>query len=113
MVRFVKELLVFAAVVPLVTMMGGCASSMIGVRSGSDRVSLADKNQVAACQSRGNITVSVLAKVGFIKRSAADVEENLFQLARNEAVDAGVDTLVKEESQQFGTRTFGLYKCRP
>lgn len=111
--RFVKRSLVFAAVVSLVTMMGGCASSMIGVRAGSERVSLADRNQLAGCQSRGKITVSVLAKVGFIKRSTADVEANLFQLARNEAVDAGADTLVKDESQEFGTRTFGLYKCRP
>jgi len=111
--RFVKRLLVFAAAATLMTLLDGCASSMIGVRNGSDRVSLAEKNQVARCQSKGNITVSVLAKVGFIKRSTADVEANLFQLARNEAVDAGADTLVKDESQQFGTRTFGLYKCRP
>ena len=110
--RFVKGMSV-VAVMSLVAMMGGCASSMIGVRSGSDRVSLADKNQVNGCQSKGDITVSVLAKVGFIKRSDADVEANLFQLARNEAVDAGADTLVKEESQEFGTRMFGLYKCRP
>lgn len=111
--RFVKGLLVVAAVVPLSVGMSGCASSMIGVRNGSDRVSLAENNQVAGCQFKGKITVSVLAKVGFIKRSAADVEANLFQLARNEAVDAGADTLVKDESQEFGTRTFGLYKCRP
>ena len=111
--RFTKGLLVIAAVVPLIAGMNGCASSMIGVRSGSERVSLAEKNQVGGCQSKGKIIVSVLAKVGFIKRSTSDVEANLFQLARNEAVDVSADTLVKGESQELGTRTFELYKCRP
>lgn len=111
--RFIKRLLVITVAVPLIVGMNGCASSMIGVRSGSDRVSLAEKNQVGGCQPKGRIIVSVLAKIGFIKRSTSDVEANLFQLARNEAVDASADTLVKGESQEPGTRTFELYKCRP
>ena len=41
------------------------------------------------------------------------VEDNLYQLARNNAVDAGADTLVKGESKKFGERSFGMYKCRP
>ena len=64
--RFAKGLLVIATVTPLMAGMSGCASSMIGVHSGSDRVSLADKNQVGGCQSKGKVDVSVLAKVGFI-----------------------------------------------
>lgn len=111
--RFAKGLLFIATVAPFIAGTSGCASSMIGVRNGSDRVSLAEMNQVGACQSKGKINVSVLAKVGFIKRSAADVEANLFQLARNDAVDSGANTIVKGESQEFGTRTFELYKCRP
>jgi hypothetical protein len=91
----------------------GCASSLIGVREGSDRVSLADANQIAACQSKGKITVSVLAQAGILTRYEEDVEANLFQLARNNAVDAGADTVVKSESTEFGKRTFGMYKCRP
>ena len=110
--RFFKGMLVVTAMVPLIVGLSGCASSMIDVRKGSDRVSLADEKQVGSCQSKGKITVGVLAKVGFITRSAEDVEANLYQLAINDAVDAGADTVVKGESPEFGKRTFEIYKCR-
>jgi hypothetical protein len=90
----------------------GCASDMIDVRAGSERVSLADANQVTSCQSKGKITVSVLAKVGFINRSVEDVEANLLQLARNGAAEVGADTVVKDELVVIGKRTFAMYKCR-
>lgn len=93
--------------------LAACASSMIEVRKGSERVSLAEANQVAACQSKGKTTVSVLAKVGFVVRDAADVEANLYQMATNDAVDVGADTLVKGDSTVLGSRTYSLYKCRP
>ena len=111
--RFSKTMLVFTVVLPLLTGLGGCTSMMIGERAGSDRVSLADASQVGACQSKGKTVVSVLAKIGFIDRAPEAVEDNLYQLARNNAVDAGADTLVKGESKEFGTRTFEMYKCRP
>lgn len=87
----------------------GCASKFIGVREGADRVSLADANQVAACQSKGKVTISIFAK----GRAADEVEANMYQMARNDAVDAGADTVVKGESTEFGRRTFSLYQCRP
>jgi len=87
--------------------------ALIGVHQGADRVSLADANQVGACQSKGKIIVSVLAKIGFINRLDEVVEADLYQVARNDAADAGADTLVKGESQEFGKRTFDMYKCRP
>jgi hypothetical protein len=108
-----KKILVIAVIVPLMAGISGCASSLIGVRAGAERVSLADANQVGACQSKGKTIVSVLTVVGFINRSEEDVEANLFQLARNNAVDAGADTLVKGESAVYGKRTFEMFKCRP
>jgi hypothetical protein len=111
--QFSKGMLVITVIVLLIAGLSGCASSLIGEHKGSDRVSLADANQVGGCQSKGKTIVSVLAKVGFINRSVEDVEANLYQLARNDAVDAGADTLVKGESQEFGKRTFEMYKCRP
>ena len=99
--------------VTLATGLGGCASRLIGVREGSERVSLADAKQVTACQSKGKINVSVLAKIGLSERDAEDVEANLYQLARNNAVDNGADTLVKGESRELGKRTFEMFKCRP
>ncbi len=108
-----KILLVSTVVLPLLAGMGGCTSLMIGERAGSDRVSLADATQVGGCQSKGKTIVSVVAKVGFIKRLPEAVEADLYQLARNNAVDAGADTLVKGDSKEFGQRTYEMYKCRP
>jgi hypothetical protein len=111
--QFSKGMLVITVILPLIAGLSGCASSLIGVHQGADRVSLADANQVGACQSKGKIIVSVLAKIGFINRRDEVVEADLYQVARNDAADAGADTLVKGESQEFGKRTFDMYKCRP
>jgi hypothetical protein len=102
-----------AMLVCVAASLGGCASDLIEVKPGSRQVTLAEQDQVANCQAKGEITVSVLAKVGFISRSVEDVDANLLQLARNGAVDAGGDTVVKGARPQLGTRTFAIYKCRP
>lgn len=111
--RFSKGMSVITVVLPLIAGLSGCASSLIGVHPGADRVSLAEANQVGACQSKGKTIVSVLAKIGFINRLEEVVEADLYQVARNDAADTGADTLVKGESQEFGKRTFDMYKCRP
>lgn len=111
--KTVKSIVALTVAATLVAGLSGCASTLIGVREGAERVSLADAKQVAACQSKGKINVSVLARVGLSERDAEDVEANLYQLARNNAVDAGADTLVKGESKEFGKRTFEMFKCRP
>ena len=110
--RFFKRMLVSTVGVLFVATLAGCASDLIEVRPGSDKVTLADPGQVANCQSKGTITVSVLAKVGFVTRSVEDIDANLLQLARNGAVDAGGDTVVKGERPELGKRTFSIYKCR-
>lgn len=111
--QFSKGMLVITVILPLIAGLSGCASSLIGEHEGVDKVSLADVNQVGGCSLKGKRIVSVLAKVGFINRNAEDVEANLYQMARNAAVDVGADTVVKGESQEFGKRTFEMYKCRP
>ncbi len=111
--RFFKKKLVIIAIIPLITGICGCASDLIEVRNGSDRVTLADVSQIGNCQSKGEITVSVLAEVGFIRRSVEAVETNLLQLARNGAIDAGGDTVIRGISPEFGKRTFAIYKCQP
>ena len=111
--QFSKGILLSTIILSLTAGLSGCASSLIGVHEGAERVSLADAKQVAACQSKGKTIVTVLSKVGIILRYEEDVEENLYQLARNNAVDAGADTLVKGESKEFGKRMFEMFKCRP
>ncbi len=111
--QFSKGMLVITVMLPLIAVLSGCASRLIGEHEGAERVSLAEANQIGGCSLKGKRTVSVLAKVGFINRNAEEVEANLYQMARNAAVDVGADTVVKGESQEFGKRTFEMYKCRP
>jgi hypothetical protein len=93
--------------------LSGCSSRLIGERIGADQVVLAEAAQVAKCQSKGKVNVSVLSGIGFIPRSSEAVEDNLLQMARNGAVDNGADTVVKGNSLEYGKRTFDLYKCKP
>ena len=108
--HFSKGILALAVIVPLFAGLSGCANNIfIGVHEGADRVSLADASQVGNCQSKGATIISVFAKF----RVEEDVEANMYQMARNNAVDAGADTVVKGESPELGKRTFNFYKCRP
>jgi hypothetical protein len=103
--------LVAAVLMPLA--LGGCASSLIDVRQGSEQVAVAQADQVNQCNAIGKTTVSVLAEVGFISRGIDNVDANLLQLARNEAVNQGGDTVVPGDRPEIGKRTFAIYKCRP
>lgn len=101
---------VFAA---SVSGLSGCVNNLIDKRHGSERVVLVEASQVADCKSKGETLVSVLPTIGFINRPAEAIEDNLLQLARNDAVDSGADTLVKGESKESGKRSYKMYKCRP
>ena len=78
----------------LLAVLCGCADSLILVEPGSDRVTLANTNQVSDCQHIGKTSVNVVSRVGIYSRSIADVDANLLQLARNGAVEEGGDTVV-------------------
>jgi hypothetical protein len=108
-----KRILTTTIMLSLTLGLGACASHLIDVRHGSERVSLADANQVANCEPKGNITGSVLTEIGLFTRSVEAVEANLLQLALNGAVDKGGDTVVKKDTSKYGERTFDIYKCRP
>lgn len=95
-----------------VLLLGGCSSTMIGERVGADQVILADATQVSKCKSLGRTTLSVLSSLGPITRSAEAVEDNLLQMARNEAVDKGGDTVVKGASMEYGKRSYEIFKCK-
>jgi hypothetical protein len=111
--KFLENPLLICAVVAMTSVTSGCSSVFIENRPGSDRISLADANQVNNCQPKGETVVSVLTTIAFFTRPAEAVEDNLYQLARNDAVDSGADTLVKGESKEFGKRAYKMYKCRP
>jgi hypothetical protein len=110
--QFSKNLMSLAALGLLVVGITGCASSMIGERVGADQVVLAKDTDVAKCKSLGRSTLSVLSSLGPITRSAEAVEDNLLQMARNEAIDKGGDTVVKGNSLEYGKRSYEVFKCK-
>lgn len=110
--QFSRKSLALIAVLPLGLALGGCASRLIGERLGADQVVVAAPTQVVACKSLGKTTVSVLSALGPITRSAEAVEENLAQMARNEAIDRGGDTVVKGNSMKYGERSFEIFRCK-
>jgi len=97
----------------LLVVLSACVTHLVEVRDGSDAVAVLDAKEVTNCQFLGNIAVSVLSEVGIFTRSADAVEADLLQLARNGAVQAQGDTVVKGNSMEFGKRSYGMYKCRP
>lgn len=107
-----KNLMNTLALALLAAGLSGCASSMIGERVGADQVVLAKDSEVAKCKSLGRSTLSVLSSLGPITRSAEAVEENLLQMARNEAIDKGGDTVVKGNSLEYGKRSYEVFKCK-
>lgn len=106
-----KATLIITAIIPFASALNGCSNALIDKRVGADLVTVAEANQVANCQSKGKVTINVLSKVGFINRSSDNVEANLLKMARNEAIDAHGDTIVKGERADVGTQTFAIYKC--
>ena len=90
----------------VITAVSGCSSALIGEKEGSTQVNLKTINQVSNCQSKGKVNVSVLAKLGFLPRKEEDIEDNLDQLGRNNAIENDADTLVRGESKELGKRQY-------
>jgi PBP1b-binding outer membrane lipoprotein LpoB len=100
------------SIAALALLLGGCSSTLIGERLGADQIVVAEATQVGQCKSLGRTTVSVLATLGPITRGNETVEENLVQMARNEAVSKGGDTVVKGNSLEYGKRSFEIFRCK-
>ena len=105
------KILTLTLAAAVLTATAGCADKLIDTRVGADTVTLAEASQVSQCQAKGDTTVTVLSSVAFYTRSAEAVEDNLLKLARNAAIDAGGDTVVKGNSVEYGKRAFSIYRC--
>ncbi|MFN7712378.1 MAG: DUF4156 domain-containing protein [Curvibacter sp.] len=104
--------IMFVVVAASALLLSGCASKLIGERIGADQVVLAQESQVAKCKLLGRTTFSVLANIGPIARSSEAVEDNLLQMARNDAIDKGGDTVVRGPMPAYGQRIYDIYKCK-
>lgn len=98
--------------ISLTGILSGCASHFIEVRKGSEQIVIAGLDKISGCELKGKVNVSVLSKIVFITRNKEDVEANLDQLARNNALEMQGNTIVKLDSSEFGRRDFSIYKCK-
>ncbi|MGA9852424.1 MAG: DUF4156 domain-containing protein [Gammaproteobacteria bacterium] len=69
------------------------------------------QDRVAQCRLLSKTEVSVADSIGPVKRVQADVEKDLQNLAMNQAVSQGGDTVSALTSMNNGSQTFGIYKC--
>ncbi|MDX1491864.1 MAG: DUF4156 domain-containing protein [Pseudohongiellaceae bacterium] len=85
--------------------------SWVQVTSAGQNVSVASPSEVSNCTRIGSSTSNALDKIGFIDRSGNKLQEELINLARNEAGDMGGNRIVIESPISEGTQSFGIYRC--
>lgn len=74
-------------------------------------VYLRTASQVSECDRVGTANVNALSQIGFIDRSAARLQDELVDLAKNEAARLGGDSVVPESTIDEGKQTFGVFLC--
>lgn len=69
------------------------------------------QDRVAHCRMLSKTQVSIADSIGPVKRVQSDVEKDLQNLAMNQAVAQGGDTVSAVDPMKDGSQTFGIYKC--
>ena len=93
----------------IITSLSSC--TWVKVTPQASHVAVANAVNVRGCENVREVTVSVTSKVGFIKRNENKVATELTNLARNEAVNFGGDTIVPSSGIANGRQSFEVYKC--
>lgn len=88
------------------------ACTFVKMAPGADsvRVVAAGKN-MAACEKRGEVVVSVKNRLGPYERDAMRVRDELETLARNEAPGLRADTVQPKAEPNDGEQRFLAYRC--
>ena len=79
----------------------------------SKNVAVVNGVQVAQCRLVGKADLSVPDKLGTLQRVPDDMENDLQTLARNQAINAGGDTVAPLSVQDGGKQSWGYYACGP
>ncbi len=96
----------------LAIVFSGCgASSWVQVTPAGMRVSVATPAEVSNCTRVGTSNVNALDRVAFMQRGSQKLQDELVNLARNEAGDIGGNRVVPESTINEGRQTFGVYRC--
>lgn len=67
--------------------------------------------QVVDCTKAGTTHVSVLDKIGVVKRGYTRVADELETLAANSAAQLGGNAMVPISEIEDGSQSFAIYKC--
>lgn len=94
----------------LCTAISACGT-WVNVTSAGRLVEVATPEQVTACTRLGSSTTNALSEIAFVERGTAKLQQELIDLARNEAGDMGGNRIVVETPITDGRQTFGVYRC--
>lgn len=89
----------------------GCRTEWVQLTDAGEQVSVALPAEVTDCERVGNASVNSRDVIGFIPRSARELQNELVRLARNEAADIGGNRIVAESIIRDGRQSFGVYDC--
>lgn len=101
--------LTFAALIALG--LSACRTDWVQLTEAAEQVSVATPAEVSQCTRAGTATVNAMNTIGFIQRSARQLQGELISLARNEAGDMDANHIVVESPISEGRQTFGIYRC--
>lgn len=94
----------------VVAALGGCTWVKMAPGGAEVQVMRADRN-LAACEKRGEVSVSVKDRLGPYERNPIRVRDELETLARNEAPGLQADTVQPKGEPVDGEQRFLAYRC--
>lgn len=97
-------------VVTLGLLLGAC--SFVKVTDTGNSVAVANASAVGGCSKVSTLTVKTRGNyVGSMKRNPETLAKELTNMARNDAIEAGGDTVVPVSQPVDGKQSFDVYKC--
>lgn len=90
--------------------LSGCAWVKMAPGADAVRVARADQS-LAACERRGEVSVSVRDRLGPYERNEIRVRDELETLARNEAPSLSGDTIQPKGEPVDGEQRFTVWRC--
>lgn len=74
-------------------------------------VTVATPAEVGQCTRIGSSNTKALSEIVFVERGSKKLQQELIDLARNEAADMGGNRIVVESPITDGRQSFGVYRC--
>lgn len=102
---------IIIATLLLAASLAGCRTEWVQLTPEGEQVSLAAPAEVADCRRLGTATVNAADSIGFVQRSARQLQDELVRLARNEAGMMEGNRIVPESTIADGRQTFGVHRC--